>query len=81
MTKISLIGLYPISAFDNKNSQVYFDFLTSKTLELDFNSIRNIELCLNFKMTQESPQSDTCSSRYSKISKSIKAVKHFFFRT
>ena len=66
MTKILLTGQSPILAFDSKNNGQYFDFLTRKTHELDFKvSIRNIELCLNFKMAQESPQSNTIRSRCS----------------
>ena len=43
MNKIPLNGRNTVSAFDNKNSGLYFEFLTMKNHELDFYVfIRNV---------------------------------------
>ena len=55
MTKLPLTGQSPFSTFDNKNDRLYFDILIRKTHELDFNVYINVELCLSFKIAQESP--------------------------
>ena len=50
MIKISLTNQSPISAFDNKIALLYFDILTMKTTELDFEVFtRNVDLSLNSK--------------------------------
>ena len=52
MIEILLTSQSPISAFDNKNGRLYFDFLTRKTHELNFDVfIRNVELSVRLKMT------------------------------
>ena len=51
MTKIPSTGQGSVSAFDNRVVLLYFDFLTMKKTELDFNAfIPNVDLSLNFKM-------------------------------
>ena len=78
MTKILLTGQSLILAFNSKNNGRYFDFLTRKTNELDFKVfIRNIELYLNFKMDQESLQSNTIRSRCSRNAKMCQNCQTF----
>ena len=61
MTNIPSTGQNFVSTFDNENALLYFDILTKKTHELDFDSHKNVYLSISFKMIQESPQSDTCN--------------------
>ena len=82
MIEILLTSQSPISAFDNKNGRLYFDFLTRKTHELNFDVfIRNVELSVRLKMTKESSQSDAYSSRYRRIPIGVKVIKLLFFYT
>ena len=82
MTEIPLTGQNFVSAFDNRNGQLYFNILAKKTHEMDFDVfITNTEQCIKLKMAQESSQSDTYNSRYSQNTKGVKAVKLFLFYT
>ena len=49
MTKIPSIGQNSVSAFGHENALLYFDFLTRKMTELDFDiSIPNVDISLSF---------------------------------
>ena len=51
MTKIPLTDQNSVSAFDNRVVFLYFNFLTRKTTELDFDVfIPNVDLSFSFKM-------------------------------
>ena len=51
MTKIPSTGQNSVSTFDNTVVLLYFDILTMKMTELDFDVfIPNVDLSLSFKM-------------------------------
>ena len=71
-----------ISAFDHAHALLYFDFLTRKMTELDFDVfIPNVDLSLSFKMLEVSSQSNACNSRYSQNIKRCQSCKTSFLYT
>ena len=67
------------STFDNKNGWLYFDVLIRKNHKMDLCLMMNVELLLNFKITWESPQSDSCNSRHSQNTKRCQNCQIFLF--
>ena len=64
MIKMPSTSQSPVSAFNNRVALLYFDILTRKTTEMDFDVfILNVDIYVSFKIVQESPQSNVCISR------------------
>ena len=64
MIKMPSTSQSSVSAFNNRVALLYFDILTRKTTEMDFDGfILNVDIYVSFKIVQESPQSNVCISR------------------